>query len=267
MKIPRALTIAGSDSSGGAGIQADMKTFSALGVYALSAVTALTAQNTLGVSGIVQIEPEFVSAQIRSVVLDIGVDCVKTGMLANSAIISRVAADLEALEVKNLVVDPVMISSSGVRLLDDDAIETLVTRLIPMALVLTPNLHEAEVLTGIRVERLEDMREAAVRIARLGCGYVLLKGGHLRGNPVDLLYDGSRFRQYSGVRQETANTHGTGCTFASAVAAFIARGLRVEQAVSGAKAYVGAAIAQGLPLGRGFGPLHHFYEFYTFLNS
>jgi hydroxymethylpyrimidine/phosphomethylpyrimidine kinase len=264
VKIPRALSIAGSDSSGGAGIQADIKTFSALGVYALSAVTALTAQNTLGVSGIVRIDPEFVSSQIRSVVLDIGVDCVKTGMLANSAIIARVAADLEQLEIKNLVVDPVMISSSGARLLDEDAVQTLVTRLIPMALVLTPNLHEAEVLTGIRVERIEDMREAAVKIARLGCGYVLLKGGHLSGIPIDLLYDGSSFRQFSGVRHETPNTHGTGCTFASAVAAFIARGLGVEEAVSGAKAYVGNAIAQGLRLGRGVGPLHHFYDFYTF---
>ncbi|MGC9195239.1 MAG: bifunctional hydroxymethylpyrimidine kinase/phosphomethylpyrimidine kinase [Syntrophobacteraceae bacterium] len=264
MKIPRALTIAGSDSSGGAGIQADMKTFSALGVYALSAVTAVTAQNTLGVSGIVRIDPDFVSSQIRSVVLDIGVDCVKTGMLATAAIISRVAWDLEELEVKNLVVDPVMVSSSGVRLLDKDAIQTLVTRLIPRALVLTPNLHEAQVLTGIRVESVEDMRQAAVKIARFGCGHVLLKGGHLRGNPIDLLYDGSSFRQYSGLRHETTNTHGTGCTFASAVAAFIARGLSVEEAVSGAKAYIGAAIAQSLPLGRGSGPLHHFYDFYTF---
>ena len=264
VKIPRALTIAGSDSSGGAGIQADLKTFSALGVYAVSAVTALTSQDTLGVNGIVEIDPDFVSSQIRSVVLDIGVDAVKTGMLCNGAIISRVSSDIEELDIKNLVVDPVMISTSGNRLLDEDGIETLVSKLFPMALVVTPNLHEAAVLTGMRVECAEDMRRAAVKLWRLGCRYVVLKGGHLQGNPIDLLYDGSKFREYPGIRHATVHTHGTGCTFASAIAAFLARGSTVEEAVRAAKTYVGAAIAHGLPLGRGFGPLHHFHEFYMF---
>lgn len=264
VKIPRALTIAGSDSSGGAGIQADLKTFSALGVYAASAVTALTSQNTLGVNGIVEIDPDFVSLQIRSVVLDIGVDAVKTGMLCNAAIISRVSSDLEELRIKNLVVDPVMISTNGVRLLDEDAIGALVSRLFPLALVVTPNLHEAGVLTGMRVECAGDMRRAAVKLARLGCGYVVLKGGHLQGDPVDLLYDGTKFREYPGIRHQTVHTHGTGCTFASAIAAYLARGSTVEDAVQGAKTYVDAAIARGLPLGRGSGPLHHFHEFYRF---
>ena len=235
VKIPRALTIAGSDSSGGAGIQADLKTFSALGVYALCAVTALTSQNTLGVNGIVEIDPDFVSSQIRSVVLDIGVDAVKTGMLCNAAIVSRVASDVEELRIKNLVVDPVMISTRGDRLLDEDAIEMLATRLFPLALVVTPNLHEAEVLTGMRVECAEDMRRAAVSLWRLGCGYVVIKGGHLRGNPIDLLYDGTNFYEYPSTRHATVHTHGTGCTFASAVAAFIARGSTVSRPLEGPK--------------------------------
>jgi hydroxymethylpyrimidine/phosphomethylpyrimidine kinase len=264
VKIPRALTIAGSDSSGGAGIQADLKTFSALGVYAVSAVTALTSQNTLGVSGIVRIDPDFVSLQIRSVVLDIGVDAVKTGMLCNGAIISRVCADVAELGIKNLVVDPVMISSSGQRLLDEEAVEVLATRLFPLALVVTPNVQEAHRLTGVRVECAQDMRRAAVALHRMGCRYVVLKGGHLPGNPMDLLYDGVQFREYPGIRQGAVHTHGTGCTFASAIAAFLARGATVEDAVGGAKTFVAAAIAQGLPLGRGVGPLHHFHQFYRF---
>lgn len=264
MKIPRALTIAGSDSSGGAGIQADIKTFSALGVYAMSAVAALTSQNTLGVNGIIEIDPDFVSSQIRSVVSDIGVDAVKTGMLCNAAIISRVSFDLKDLELQKVVVDPVMVAKSGDRLLKEDAIEALVCQLFPMALIITPNLHEAETLTGMRVECAEDMKRAAVKLRRLGPKYVLVKGGHLQGNPIDLLYDGRNFHEYPGLRYQTPHTHGTGCTFASAIAAFIARGSSVEDAVGGAKAYIAGAIAEGLPLGRGQGPVHHFHEFYRF---
>ncbi|MGO9021214.1 MAG: bifunctional hydroxymethylpyrimidine kinase/phosphomethylpyrimidine kinase [Syntrophobacteraceae bacterium] len=264
MKIPRALTIAGSDSSGGAGIQADVKTFSALGVYAMSAIAALTSQNTLGVDGIIEIDPDFISSQIRSVVLDIGVDAVKTGMLSSAAIISRVSSDLKDLDIQNVVVDPVMVAKSGERLLKADAIEALVSRLFPLALIITPNLHEAETLTGMRVQCADDMMRAAVKLRQFGPQYVVIKGGHLQGNPVDLLYDGRTFREYPGLRYDTPHTHGTGCTFASAIAAFIAKGSSVEEAVGGAKTYVAGAIAGGLPLGRGHGPVHHFHEFYGF---
>lgn len=264
MKIPRALTIAGSDSSGGAGIQADLKTFSALAVYGMSAVTALTSQNSLGVNGIIEIDPDFVSSQIRSVVLDIGVDAVKTGMLSNAAIISRVSSDLRDLGIEKLVVDPVMVAKGGARLLKADAIEALASQLFPVALLITPNLQEAEVLTGMRIECLDEMKRAAVKLREFGSKYVIVKGGHLAGDPMDLLYDGRMFREYVGVRYLTPHTHGTGCTFASAVAAFIARGLSVEDAVEGAKTFITGAIANGLPLGRGHGPVHHFYWFYGF---
>jgi hydroxymethylpyrimidine/phosphomethylpyrimidine kinase len=264
MKIPRALTIAGSDSSGGAGIQADLKTFSALGVYAMSAVAALTSQNTLGVSGIVEVAPDFVSSQIRSVVSDIGADAVKTGMLCSAATISRVSSDLKELELRNVVVDPVMAAKGGARLLKADAIDALVSQLFPIALVITPNLHEAEALTGIQVECAGDMKRAAVKLRQFGPGYVVIKGGHLQGDPLDLLYDGRNFREYPGPRYPAPHTHGTGCTFASAIAAFLAKGSSVEDAVGAAKAYVAGAIAAGLPLGRGHGPVHHFHEFYGF---
>ena len=264
MKIPRALTIAGSDSSGGAGIQADLKTFAALAVYGMSAVTALTSQNSLGVNGIIEIDPDFVSSQIRSVVLDIGVDAVKTGMLSNAAIISRVCSDLKELHIENLVVDPVMVATGGERLLEADAIEVLVSRLFPLALVITPNLPEAEVLTGMRIESPKDIKRAAVKLGELGPGYVIVKGGHLGGEPVDLLYDGSNFREYVGIRHQTPHTHGTGCTFASALTALIARGASVEDAVEGAKSFIDGAIAKALPLGHGHGPVHHFHRFYGF---
>lgn len=264
MKIPRALTIAGSDPSGGAGIQADLKTFSALGVYGMSAVAALTSQDTRGVSGIIEIDPDFISLQIRSVVLDIGVDAVKTGMLSNAATISRVSSDLKDLGLEKVVVDPVMIAKSGHRLLKADAIEALVSQLFPRALVITPNLDEAEVLTGIRIECADDMKRAATKLKELVPGYVLVKGGHLPGNPMDLLWDGRNFREYAGVRYQTPHTHGTGCTFASAIAAFLARGFSVEDAVERAKTYITGAIASALPLGHGHGPIHHFHAFYKF---
>ncbi len=264
MKIPRVLTIAGSDSSGGAGIQADLKTFSALAVYGMSAITALTSQNSQGVNGIIEIEPDFVSSQIRSVILDIGVDAVKTGMLCNAAIISRISSDLKDLQIENVVVDPVMVAKGGARLLRADAIEILVSRLFPLALVITPNLPEAEVLTGMRIESFEEMKRAAVKLRELGPRYVIVKGGHLGGDPVDLLYDGSTFREYAGIRRRTPHTHGTGCTFASALAALIARGSSVADSVEGAKSFISGAIASALPLGHGHGPVHHFHRFYRF---
>ena len=251
MKIPRALTIAGSDSSGGAGIQADLKTFSALGVYGMSAIAALTSQNTQGVNGIVEVDPDFVSSQIRSVVLDIGVDAVKTGMLSNASVISRVSSDLKELKLEKVVVDPVMAAKSGDSLLKADAIEALVSQLFPIVLIITPNLQEAEVLSGVRIECEEDMKRAAVKLRGFGPKYVVVKGGHLPGSPMDLLWDGRNFREYAGVRYQTPHTHGTGCTFASAIAAFLARGLSVEDAVGKAKTYVAGAIARGTASGLG----------------
>jgi len=262
MRIPRALTIAGSDSGGGAGIQADLKTFSALGVYGTSAVTALTAQNTVGVQGVLEIDPEFVSRQIRSVVADIGADAVKTGMLSNAAVIERVAADIRGLELKNVVVDPVMVAKSGDRLLKAEAVEALVETLLPLALVVTPNLHEAGALTGTDVRDEDGMKEAARRIKAHGPGWVIVKGGHLEGNPKDLLYDGASFHEFANVRYDTPHTHGSGCTFASAIAAGLAKGLDVKEAVAQAKAYISQAIREGLALGKGHGPLHHFHELY-----
>lgn len=262
MRIPRALTIAGSDSGGGAGIQADLKTFSALGVYGMSAIAALTAQNTVGVSGIVEIDPEFVAAQIHAVAADIGVDAVKTGMLSNAGVISRVAKEIRNLSLGNVVVDPVMVAKSGDRLLRQDAIESLKSELLPLALVATPNLEEAGVLTGMNVGNLEEMKDAARIIREFGPRYVVVKGGHLQGTPLDLLYDGETFTEYGNVRYDTPHTHGTGCTFGSAIAAGLARGLPVEDAVSRAKEYITGAIREGLAIGKGHGPVHHFHELY-----
>jgi hydroxymethylpyrimidine/phosphomethylpyrimidine kinase len=262
MGIPRALTIAGSDSGGGAGIQADLKTFAALGVYGMSAITALTAQNTVAVQGVVEMEPDFISKQIRSVVEDIGVDAVKTGMLSSAPIIVQVARDVRELGIETLVVDPVMVAKSGDRLLRSEAVEALKGELFPLALAVTPNLHEASVLAGFQVADEAGMREAARILKDLGPRYVLVKGGHLRGRPMDLLYDGEKFREYTNVRCETPHTHGSGCTYASAVAAGLARKLSVPDAVARAKDYISQAILQGLAIGKGHGPLHHFHELY-----
>ncbi len=262
MAIPRALTIAGSDSGGGAGIQADLKTFSALGVYGMSAVTALTAQNTVGVFGVVEVDPAFVSAQIRAVVEDIGVDAVKTGMLSSSSIIRQVARDLRDLELEKVVVDPVMVAKSGDPLLQPEARESLIRDLLPLALVVTPNLHEASVLVGFPVENRRDMERAARVIRDFGPRYVVVKGGHLAGEPMDLLYDGTSFRSFENPRFDTPHTHGTGCTFASAIAAGLAKGLSVPDAVSSAKEYITEAIRRGLAIGRGHGPVHHFHRLY-----
>lgn len=228
----------------------------------MSAIAALTSQNTLGVRGIVEIDPDFVSSQIHAVVTDIGVDAVKTGMLSNAAIISRVASDMRELGIEALVVDPVMVAKSGDRLLRREAIEAMIQELLPVALVVTPNLHEASVLTGIPVEDEAGMRDAARKIKAFGPRHVLVKGGHLAGKPMDLLYDGETFREYVNVRYETPHTHGTGCTYASAIAAGLARGLAVEDAVAAAKEYITGAIRQGLPLGGGHGPVHHFHHLY-----
>ncbi|HVP81371.1 MAG TPA: bifunctional hydroxymethylpyrimidine kinase/phosphomethylpyrimidine kinase [Thermodesulfobacteriota bacterium] len=252
--MKRILTIAGSDSGGGAGIQADLKAITLLGGFGMSAITALTAQNTVGVQGIHEVPPRFVEEQIDAVLSDIGADAIKTGMLANREIIEVVSRKIKQYKVKRVVVDPVMISKSGASLLRKDAQETLVRRLIPVAWVVTPNLMEASALAGFRVSSLGGMKKAARRIYRMGTKYVVVKGGHLKGVAVDLLYDGERFSEIEGPRIESKNTHGTGCTFASAIATFLARGDTVYEAVRKAKTFITLAIQSGFRLGKGTSP-------------
>ena len=258
--VPTAMTIAGSDSGGGAGIQADLKTFAALGVYGTSVLTAVTAQNTVGVTAVHEIPTEVIAAQIEAVFTDIGVGAVKTGMLANSSIIECVASQLQRYSVPWLVVDPVMVAKSGHPLLEDIATETLRTSLVPLASVITPNIPEAETLTSMKISSDADVEQAAQKLVSMGAKAVVVKGGHREGPATDLYYDGSRFHEFSAERIETANTHGTGCTFASAIAAGLARGMSMLDAVSLAKDYVTEAIRRSFSFGRGHGPLNHFYK-------
>jgi hydroxymethylpyrimidine/phosphomethylpyrimidine kinase len=258
--IPKALTIAGSDSGAGAGIQADLKTFAALGVYGTSAITAITAQNTLGVSKVFALSPALVAAQIEAVVTDIGAHALKTGMLANSRIIATVAEKIRHHGLQNLVVDPVMIAKSGDLLLRKDAILALKSSLIPLATVVTPNLPEAEELTGMRVATQVHMREAARRILAMGARSVIMKGGHRRGPAIDLFHDGKKFRELRGRRIRTRHTHGTGCTFSAAITAYLASGIKVERAAILAKRYINQAIRQAFAIGAGHGPVHHFFR-------
>ena len=252
MKIPRVLIIAGSDSGGGAGIQADLKTVSALGAFAMTAITALTAQNTTGVYGVVEMAPEFVVQQIEVCASDIGCDAVKTGMLANAAIIDAVAAAIRGLGP--LVVDPVMVAKSGARLLAPEAIAALKTKVLPLATVVTPNLHEAAALTGCEIRTLEQMKEAARVIGDFGAENVVVKGGHLESIAADILYDGRSFTEFRAERVETKNTHGTGCIFASAIAAGLAHKRTVQESVAVAKDFITSAIRAGLAIGKGYGP-------------
>lgn len=257
--LPRALTIAGSDSGAGAGIQADLKTFAALGVYGLSALTAITAQNTLGVQAAFTLTPELVVAQIDAVLEDIGADVAKTGMLSCSEIIEAVAECVIRWKLR-LVVDPVMVAKGGDTLLAPDAVMTLRRRLVPLATVITPNIPEAEVLTNLHIETLEEMRTAAQVIHELGSQYVVVKGGHRDGEPIDIFYDGVNCTELPAPRIQTIHTHGTGCTFSAAIAAFLARGLTVEYAVSSAKHYITGAIRHAPGIGNGHGPVDHFWQ-------
>ena len=258
MLIPRALTIAGSDSGGGAGIQADLKTFSAFRVFGMSVITAVTAQNSLGVQGVENLPPAFVAQQLRSVLEDFGADAAKCGMLSTAPIIEAVAAGLTERRIEKLVVDPVMVAKSGDRLLEPDARAALADRILPLALLVTPNLPEAEVLAGMRVAEPEDMEEAARRIHTMGPRYVLVKGGHLKGDATDLLWNGRDFTRFSTPRIDSQNTHGTGCTFSAAIAAGLARGQALGDSIRSAKAYVTRAIREGFQAGRGVGQLRHF---------
>lgn len=256
MKVSRALTIAGSDSGGGAGIQADLKTFAALGVHGMSAITALTAQNTLEVTMVHDVPVEMVREQIRVVVRDIGVDAVKTGMLHTSEIIEAVAEELENVDAP-LVVDPVMVAKSGAPLLKREAVKSLVEKLLPKAYVVTPNAREAETLTGIKVGDLESQKAAARKIVELGPKAVVVKGGHIEGGKViDVLYWEGEYRLYESERLRSPNTHGTGCTFASAIAAELAKGSPLPEAVAVAKRFVLNAIRYGFPVGGGHGPVN-----------
>lgn len=257
-KIATALTIAGSDSGGGAGIQADLKTFHQLGVYGMSAITAVTAQNTLGVAGVYPLPVEAVSLQIREVLRDIGADAVKTGMLFDAAIIQAVAEEIRAFGISRLVVDPVMVAKGGAKLLQSEAIAALKQYLLPVAEVVTPNLPEAECLTGMQIRTPEEMREGARAIHALGVRNVIMKGGHLEGDViVDMLFDGQAFYEITHGRVPTRHTHGTGCTFSAALAAEMAKGTPLVPAVERANRFIFEAIKTAPQLGQGHGPTNH----------
>ncbi|WP_026485737.1 bifunctional hydroxymethylpyrimidine kinase/phosphomethylpyrimidine kinase [Caldanaerobius polysaccharolyticus] len=255
-----ALTIAGSDSGGGAGIQADLKTYSAHGVYGMSVITSITAQNTTGVLGIEDISPEMVALQIKAIFEDLYPDAVKIGMVSNEGIIESIAGGLKNYKPEKVVLDPVMISKSGNHLLKPEAIEALKRKLIPLSLVVTPNLMEAGALSGFEIKDKEDMKEAAKKILDLGAKTVVVKGGHLTGDALDIFYDGKVFYEITSERINTENTHGTGCTFSSAIAANLALGYDLLESIKRAKNYITGAIKHSLGIGHGVGPTNHFWN-------
>ncbi len=255
-----ALTIAGSDSSGGAGIQADLKTMLAQGVYGMSAITALTAQNTMGVAGIQESTPEFLGLQLDCIFTDIFPDAVKIGMVSSADLIRVIGEKLREYKAKNIVVDPVMVATSGSRLMEDSAVGVLKEALFPIASVLTPNIPEMEVLAGMEIRSPEDMEEAARRVGEAyGCA-VLCKGGHQQNDANDVLYHDGKTRWFYGKRVDNPNTHGTGCTLSSAIASNLAKGMTLEEAVAEAKEYLSGALLAGLNLGKGRGPMNHGYR-------
>jgi hydroxymethylpyrimidine/phosphomethylpyrimidine kinase len=257
-----ALTIAGSDPSGGAGIQADLKTFAAFEVYGASAITAVTVQSTRGVESIVPLEADLVTAQIEAIAGDLAIDATKVGMLATAAIVEAVAATIKELELPLVVIDPVLVSSSGTRLLDDDGLRALCTELMPLARVVTPNVPEAEALTGLSIDSLAAAREAAKQLQKRGAAAVIITGGHgmWERDVVDLLLDGHQFHELRTPRVRGRETHGTGCTFASAVAAGLALGVKLPEAAARAQQYVAGAIAHAPAIGHGRGLLNHFWQ-------
>jgi hydroxymethylpyrimidine/phosphomethylpyrimidine kinase len=257
-----ALTIAGSDSGGGAGIQADLKTFSAHGVYGMSVITAITAQNTQGVFGVQDITPEMIGKQIDAIFDDLPVNAVKIGMVSIVETILVIAERLKKYQPQNIVLDPVMISKSGYDLLQPDAQNTLIRELIPLATIVTPNIPEAEHITNSKIATYEEMKVAAKRIVDMGAKYALIKGGHLETDPVDILFDGNEFFHFESKRIQTKNTHGTGCTLSSSIAANLANGISIELAIEKSKAYITTAIEHALDIGKGHGPTHHFYDLY-----
>ncbi|WP_293465757.1 bifunctional hydroxymethylpyrimidine kinase/phosphomethylpyrimidine kinase [Segatella copri] len=266
MRYYTALTIAGSDSCGGAGIQADIKTMSALGVYAASAITAITVQNTKGVYGIQNVEPEIVKGQIEAVMEDIHPDAIKIGMVNDCDTIRAIAETLKKYQesFQHLVIDPVMVSTSGCRLMQEDALDVFITELLPLATLLTPNIPEAEILANKKIENVEDIKAAAAAISKLGCRYVLIKGGHFEGEEkIDYLFEsGKQKTSYRGISVNTRNTHGTGCTLSSAITSYLAREMDMNTAIAMAKTYLSGAILAGkdIKIGEGHGPVNHFYE-------
>jgi hydroxymethylpyrimidine/phosphomethylpyrimidine kinase len=256
------LTIAGSDTCGGAGIQADLKTFSAHGVYGMSVITAVTVQNTQAVYDVQDINKDIVSGQIKAIYEDIDVEAVKIGMVSQIDTIKAIREGLEKYNAKNIVLDPVMISKSGYNLLNPKSKETLIRELIPIADVVTPNIHEARAISGIDIYGIEDMEKAAREIFNMGPKNVLVKGGHLQEEAIDVLFDGKEIKLFKGSRIHTKNTHGTGCTLSSAIASNIALGYSIEESVKRAKEYINIAIEHSLDIGKGVGPTNHFYKLY-----
>jgi len=260
--MKKVLTIAGSDCSGGAGIQADLKTFSAHGIYGMSVITAVTAQNTQGVFAVEDISRDVIAKQIEAIFDDIEMDGVKIGMVSQVQTIEVIAERLRHYSPKTIVLDPVMISKSGYHLLNPHAEVTLIKELLPMAMIVTPNIPEAEVMTNMSIRTLKEMEEAAKAIYQLGAKNVLLKGGHLENEATDILYDGREFSYLSSPRIATKNTHGTGCTLSSAITSNLALGYTLNEAVVRAKEYITLAIQHSLSIGKGVGPTHHFYTLY-----
>lgn len=254
------LTIAGSDSSGGAGIQADLKTMTVNGVYAMSVITALTAQNTQGVTGILDVSPEFITEQMDAVFNDIYPDAIKIGMVSSPEIVEAIAASLEKYQAKNIVLDPVMVATSGAKLLKEEAMDSLINRLIPLADVITPNIPEGEILAGMEITNEDEMIKAAEKIGKKYDCAVLLKGGHRVNDANDLLYKDGKFKWFRSERIDNPNTHGTGCTLSSAIGANLAKGYDIDQAIEKAKDYLTGALRAGLDLGEGSGPLMHNYK-------
>lgn len=260
--MKKVLTIAGSDCSGGAGIQADLKTFSALGVFGMSVIVSVVAENTCRVIDIQDVSPDMIKKQIDAVFEDIEVDAVKIGMLSTPGCMEAVAEKIRQYKPCNVVIDPVMYAKNGCPLMQPSSIDTLIKSIISLADVLTPNIPEAQKIADMEIKSHSDMENAAKKIQSMGCKAVIIKGGHSVGDATDIMYDGYKMHYYKSSRIDTKNTHGTGCTFSSAIAAQLGKGLSVEEAVGKAKEYITAAIAHSLPIGKGYGPTHHFYELY-----
>ena len=260
--MKKALSIAGSDCSGGAGIQADLKAFSAHGVYGMTVITSIVAENSFRVTDVQDVRLDMIEKQIDDVFEDMPPDAVKIGMLSNSEIMMTVVEKLRQWKPKNIVIDPVMYAKHGSALMEKSSIKTLINQLVPLADVMTPNIPEAEEIVGMKIKTYEEMRKAAKLIHQMGCNHVVVKGGHGEGDAIDILFDGKDFYEYPAPRIETKHTHGTGCTFSSAIAANLALGLPIYEAVKGAKEYIHMAIVHAPQFGRGNGPTHHFYDMY-----